>query len=819
MSSVSLPKSGKYFSLAVVGGRVVLSGGPQGSLFPSGMASTASGRSAPVNSKPTATCDSAVVDTSTLHLNDRMTANCADPALYHERAIAVSYWVNSRGSPSGTLIETRIARIDSAAPDGYTLGPVVMRYPQCSDCWAQQIYGDGSLWIYDQVIPAGSRFAQVGQLLRISESTGAVVQRWQMPSIDRPLVAVNADGFWFAPSNESGWPQHTPQSQLIRYRSLYHVWPGARAPVRVLAVGGNGDALWLVASGHSVWLDASHYPRAGVLWRVNRYEREGVAHRRLSREVDRGRRVRRGRPDVRRQRRDRDLLCHGQFPSYRRRDPAHHSALSGRSRRADGRSDSGPRQCDAQLVRVQLPCGRVSGALILLPRPTRRHLQPAQPGLQRALPRDASSVVTEIASQPAAEPEYTQSPGEDAMPLSVQLTPPPRGTIRRALGALFREARLLERRRRRRRALIAVAMCAVVAAVGYITVAVSGGSTAALGGKGAFAGRGPAAAAVVPKDPFSLAVTAGGILYVGDPARHEILKRLPTGRFVVAVGTGVAGDSGDGGPALRAKILTPLSLLATPSGAVDIFQGGDTQRTGSGFAASIRELASDGKITTLVGNCSGPLSSGGAVARAMLDTPSGAIGPNGNLYLAGASACGALTSGPVLELTPAGRLISPAFDGTLKEQSCLPPSGIAFSASGALYAACDSGAGHGKELLIVEPNRSTKAFAGVYPYDDEEGLATAPDGTVIAGDYLSVVQPSPHGVRTIVNLGYGSRHAFLGRVRGIPGSMEPNGVALDKHGNVYLASTSGFGNGTFTGILELHTNGRVQVLWSRPSTS
>ena len=426
--------------------------------------------------------------------------------------------------------------------------------------------------------------------------------------------------------------------------------------------------------------------------------------------------------------------------------------------------------------------------------------------------------MTEIASQPAAEPEYKQSPGEDAMPLSVQLSPPPHGTIRRALEALFREARLLERRRRRRRALIAVAMCAVVAAVGYITVAVSGGPTAARGGKRP-AGRVAAAAAVVPKDPLSLAVTAGGILYVGDPARHEILKRVPNGRFVVAVGTGVAGDSGDGGPALRAKILTPLSLLATPSGALDIFQGGDTQRTRSGFAASVRELASDGKITTLVGNCSGPLSSRGAVAHAMLDTPSGAIGPNGNLYLAGARACGAPTSGPVLELTPAGRLISPAFDATLKEQSCLPPSGIAFSASGALYAACDSGAGHGKELLIVAPNRSTKAFAGVYPYDDEEGLATAPDGTVIAGDYLSVVQLSPHGVRTIINLGYRARHAFLGRIRGIPGSMEPNGVALDKHGNVYLASTSGFGNGTFTGILELHTNGRVQVLWSRPSTS
>jgi len=47
--------------------------------------------------------------------------------------------------------------------------------------------------------------------------------------------------------------------------------------------------------------------------------------------------------------------------------------------------------------------------------------------------------------------------------------------------------------------------------------------------------------------------------------------------------------------------------------------------------------------------------------------------------------------------------------------------------------------------------------------------------------------------------------------------MEPNGIAVDRHGDVLPRSTSGFGNGTFTGLIEIHTNGRVQVLWSRPS--
>lgn len=131
-----------------------------------------------------------------------------------------------------------------------------------------------------------------------------------------------------------------------------------------------------------------------------------------------------------------------------------------------------------------------------------------------------------------------------------------------------------------------------------------------------------------------------------------------------------------------------------------------------------------------------------------------------------------------------------------------------------MYAACDSGQGHGKELLIVEPNGSTKTFPGVYPYDDEGGLAVAPDGSVIAGDYLSVVRVTLQGVHTIIDLAKGSTGAHA---LGPDEAMEPNGIAVDRHGNIYLVSTSSTGNGIFTGIIEIHTNGRVQVLWSHAS--
>jgi hypothetical protein len=63
-------------------------------------------------------------------------------------------------------------------------------------------------------------------------------------------------------------PTRTPPSQLIRYRSLYHAWAGARSPARVIGLGGGGGVLWLVASGHNVWLETNRHPLA-KLWRLD----------------------------------------------------------------------------------------------------------------------------------------------------------------------------------------------------------------------------------------------------------------------------------------------------------------------------------------------------------------------------------------------------------------------------------------------------------------------------------------------------------------------------------------------------------------------
>jgi hypothetical protein len=246
VSSLVLSPADRYESLAVVGGRLILSGGPHGSPFASG------GYVPETGVRPSGICHAATVDPSTLRLSHVTSGSCENPALYGENVLPVNYIASRKLAPGagGPTLTVRIARVDRAAPGGYTLGPVVMNYQEGSGTDVQWIYGDGSLWIYDSATPRGA------ELLRVSETTGAVEQRVAMPDISRPLIATDADGFWLAAAN-------TSLSSSKSEWGLYRVSPGMTAPVKVRSIPRSG-AFWLVASGHTVWLNLE-----STLWRLD----------------------------------------------------------------------------------------------------------------------------------------------------------------------------------------------------------------------------------------------------------------------------------------------------------------------------------------------------------------------------------------------------------------------------------------------------------------------------------------------------------------------------------------------------------------------
>ncbi len=146
----------------------------------------------------------------------------------------------------------RIAHVVPRFP-GYTLGPVVMTFP--ASAWAGSaptwIYGGGDLWLYEWDNPGGI------DLMRISATTGDVLQRVQVPKIWHPVLAYNDEGLWMAPSGQTSSPE-----------PLYLVAPGATHAGAVFHFPDAGFAKWVVGSGDALWLNAQPRPVSdvGVVW-------------------------------------------------------------------------------------------------------------------------------------------------------------------------------------------------------------------------------------------------------------------------------------------------------------------------------------------------------------------------------------------------------------------------------------------------------------------------------------------------------------------------------------------------------------------------
>jgi cysteine-rich repeat protein len=123
-----------------------------------------------------------------------------------------------------------------------------------------------------------------------------------------------------------------------------------------------------------------------------------------------------------------------------------------------------------------------------------------------------------------------------------------------------------------------------VTATGTITT-VAGTGTPSYSGDG-----GPGVAAtLIGAD--ALAVDAAGNLYIADAISNRVRKLTTSGQISTFAGTGVAGTSGDGGPATLAQLSAPVGLAADNGGTVYILQ----------VDGKIRGVAPEGTISTLIG--------------------------------------------------------------------------------------------------------------------------------------------------------------------------------------------------------------------------
>jgi uncharacterized protein (TIGR03437 family) len=280
---------------------------------------------------------------------------------------------------------------------------------------------------------------------------------------------------------------------------------------------------------------------------------------------------------------------------------------------------------------------------------------------------------------------------------------------------------------------------------------------------------------------LGIAVDAAGSLYFADAGNNRVRKVLADGTIATVAGTGVAGYSGDGGPATAAQLSFPSGLA---------FDGAGNLYIADQYNFVVRKVAPNGVITTLATKSSiGNAGDGGPAAVATDSSGDIFVNTGSGQYVRRISPDGAVT-----QLLYGGPLMmgGPYFQWPSQYW------GIAADASGNLYAAD----GAYSRLIRVTPNGTTTTLAGA------AGSGFSGDGGPAAGAQLS--RPLGLGLDGAGNLFIADsnnsaiREISGGNIdtvagNGTPGYSGdgglataaqlrgPTGVAADWHGRIYVA--------------------------------
>jgi hypothetical protein len=151
-------------------------------------------------------------------------------------------------------------------------------------------------------------------------------------------------------------------------------------------------------------------------------------------------------------------------------------------------------------------------------------------------------------------------------------------------------------------------------------------------GVAGYSGDGGPATAATLQGVSAIALNSKGKMFIADNQNFVIRMVDTAGIITTVVGNGTGGYSGDGGPALSAQLTYPLGIIIDPQ---DNLYIGDT------YNNCIRKVDTAGIITTVagIGGPTGAFSGdGGPAVNAQLNTPVGlSIDADGNLYIADAS--------------------------------------------------------------------------------------------------------------------------------------------------------------------------------------
>ncbi len=336
------------------------------------------------------------------------------------------------------------------------------------------------------------------------------------------------------------------------------------------------------------------------------------------------------------------------------------------------------------------------------------------------------------------------------------------------------------------------------------------------GNAGSTGDGGPATAATIG-NPCGVAVDAAGSFYIADCVNHRIRKINASGIITAVAGTGVAGFSGDGGPATSASLFEPSGMVVDAAGNLYI---ADTLNN------RIRKVTPSGIITTFAGG-GGSLGEGPATSAGLANPVGLAVDGAGNVYIAdtGNSRIRKVNSaGIITTVTGNG---DEAFAGDGGPAAGAPvnlPRGVAVDGAGNIYIA-DTNNRRIRKVNTVGVITTVAGF-GALGFSGDGGPAVnaafnLPWGIAVDGfGNLYIADSNNQRIRKVDSAGIITTLAGNGNL-GYSGdgglatsaALAAFGVAVDGIGNVYVADITNHRIRKTPGVpaLQVSPNGVVRT--------
>ena len=267
-----------------------------------------------------------------------------------------------------------------------------------------------------------------------------------------------------------------------------------------------------------------------------------------------------------------------------------------------------------------------------------------------------------------------------------------------------------------------------------------------------------------------------------------------TETLTVFAGTGQPGFSGDGGPAVDARLGSDLGGMAMSTTGTLYFVDGNR----------VRAVSPSGMIKTVAGDGRSGRSTAARPARREALSPSDvAVGADGTLYIATNTEILKLSHDGVLSIFAEG---SPPYGDVATPNGSMAfyPQNIAFDGAGNL----DVFSFSPKTMFQVSPSGNIRLLGAAYTAQ----MVTAPDGDVLTASHSEAIgKVTPAGaVKTYLNL-------LRLRIHGLwsPGDLaglEPDGIAVTPSGVVYLDSFNGNGYSGGTSLVRVTAGRTLQAL-------